>query len=530
MSALLYIIRKTFKNRIKQSLRKKVTYLYLLIIIGYFAMMFIGYSSLFENMAGEAAGPINFVYLSSFVCVWLLPVGLITYAKRKGIAFKNADVHFVFPAPIAPKTVLLFAQLKSSLFGIVFGLAFAIYGIFGFHIAVWRILIYILFYSVAENILESSLMVILYGNETFSDRIIKIFRGILYAILIVFLLFSLYLWRVEGLSLSILTTFFNHPILQFIPIMGWNIAAIRLVILGPTIINIINTIIYVLAVVLLFIAAKKMKCTGEYYEEAMKFADDYQQILDKSKSSGGQSIQFVGQKKKYKKQGNIVYKGFYGKALFYRQLLEYKKERFFIFGFRTLVDIAVGIGLIYFIKSLGAEVLEYVILFPMGVGAYMAFLGNGIGGKWSKELTKPYTFLIPESPLKKLWYATLIDYIRSFISGSILTLPIGIYFKVSPLLIFLAILVYVCLQIGNMYINIMLETIIGNLLGQMGKSFFKMIFQGIVIGISILIAVVNITIFGMEVGFLSMIACMFVFTFLLALVGSQAFKKMDILE
>ena len=528
MNALIYVLKRTFKNRIKQSLKKKITYLYLVIIVGYFVSMFAGTSSLIREM-NSTPTPMNFVYVTSFMCVWFIPTSLLTYTKRKGITFRKQDVHFIFPAPIAPKLVLLFGQFKSIIVGMIFSLGFAIYAIFGFHIAVWRILLYILFYVIAENILESSLMVILYGNETLSEKTMKIFKGILYVILILFFLFILYLWRVEGLSLSILTTFLNHPVLQCIPIMGWNVSVIRLIILGPTVITVINTIIYIIAVIALFIVAKKMKCTGEYYEEAMKFADDYQEVLDKHKS-GNEAIQFIGQKKKYKKQVEITYKGSYGKALFYRQLLEYKKERFFIFGFRTLVEIALGIGIVFFIKSVAAEMIQYAIFFPMGVGAYMVFLGGGVGNRWQKELTRPYTFLIPESPLKKLWYATLIEYIRSFISGCFMTLPVGIYFGISPLLIILAILVYVCLQINAIYTNIMLETIMGNLLGQVGKSLFKMLFQGIVITIAIFIAIINISVFGMEIGFLSMIFCMFVLTFLVALLGSRSFAKLGLLD
>lgn len=42
---------------------------------------------------------------------------------------------------------------------------------------------------------------------------------------------------------------------------------------------------------------------------------------------------------------SIKYKGYNAKAIFYRQLLEYKKNRFFIFSFRTFIFLLAGVAL-----------------------------------------------------------------------------------------------------------------------------------------------------------------------------------------
>ena len=50
----------------------------------------------------------------------------------------------------------------------------------------------------------------------------------------------------------------------------------------------------------------------------------------------------------------------------------------------------------------------------LGVVAYVALIMSGYTGKWESELKNPYIFLIPDSPLKKMWYATLMEHVKAF--------------------------------------------------------------------------------------------------------------------
>ena len=49
----------------------------------------------------------------------------------------------------------------------------------------------------------------------------------------------------------------------------------------------------------------------------------------------------------------------------------------------------------------------------LGVVAYVALIMSGYTGKWESELKNPYIFLIPDSPLKKMWYATLMEHVKA---------------------------------------------------------------------------------------------------------------------
>ena len=60
----------------------------------------------------------------------------------------------------------------------------------------------------------------------------------------------------------------------------------------------------------------------------------------------------------------------------------------------------------------------------------------------------------------------------------------------SPLTAVLYILIYACLQANKLYINILGEVLLGDVLGAFGKQIFQMLFQGIIMCIGIVVCVV----------------------------------------
>ena len=166
-------------------------------------------------------------------------------------------------------------------------------------------------------------------------------------------------------------------------------------------------LLYLLALLALFILAYRMKCSGQYYEDAMKFADDYQEARNRAKKGQAKS----SAKKRPLRRTFVKYRGGGAKAVFYRQYLEAKKSRGFLFGSRTVWALFVAVFVTWMICREGS-VLEtlrnmgdfrfYVI--PLGL-LYYIILFSGQQNRWSKERENPYIFLIPDRPFKKLWYA-----------------------------------------------------------------------------------------------------------------------------
>ncbi|OYP06798.1 hypothetical protein CG709_09910, partial [Lachnotalea glycerini] len=208
-----------------------------------------------------------------------------------------------------PKLVLINAKLNQILFAFLFHIIIAIMGVIYFHISIVNIMLYSVVAFVVENVLETCIMLLLYGNEKLTEKQIAMFCKSLYFIIAVLLLFGAYLFIQYKASWKVIELFLTHPVIQCVPIIGWNIAFLRLLILGPTTVNVVCTILYCMSAFLLFILAYQMKCTGEYYEVAITFADDYAVRVARKKKG---QVAFSYKPKLIK--AKVEYKGKYAKA------------------------------------------------------------------------------------------------------------------------------------------------------------------------------------------------------------------------
>ncbi|RDU23276.1 putative ABC exporter domain-containing protein [Anaerosacchariphilus polymeriproducens] len=520
MNGFVYLYKTTLKNRTIKALKKPVTYVYLIFIGWYLFSMVFGMGSLLKSLHFDE--PEGFAAALTILMFAIIPANMISYTKRKGLLFRPSEVQFVFTAPVTPKQVLLFAQVKSIALGILLGIWLVFLGSIYCHIPLWRMLLYFLFSVMIENVLEASIMISLYGNETISEKIIKKLPILLYGIMIIFVLAGFYVVSLNGFSISSVQKFLSIPWIQCVPLIGWCIAIIRLIIIGPTVLNIVCTVLYCLTTILLTLYAYKMKCNGEYYEDAMKFADDYQDIMNKKKRG---EVGRLGKKKKFN-NATINYKGNFAKAIFYRQLLEYKKNKFFIFGGNTLVALAAGIGIAVFAhyNPEMIKVKEFVIL---GVAAYIMIIFSGYATRWSKELENPYTFLIPDNPFRKVWYATMIEHIRAFVDGLLITIPAAIYLKISFINTILIIIIIMCLKANKLYTEMLSEFLVGQTLGAFGKSLIKLLMQSIVIGLAVLAAVLTGIAMGLKIAFFVLLVVMLGLTLAIAMGAVVLFDKME---
>lgn len=327
MSSLSFVFFQTIKNKVKRSLKRPRTFLALVFVVLYAALILYGLGSMSVDFGLNS--PEGIATVLSVLMVMIVPANLISYIKRKGLLFRPSEVHFVFAAPEEPKKVILHAGMKQFLTNFIVELFVLVLGIGVFGVTPYKMILYFLYAGVLENILEGALMIICYGNETLPKQFFTVLTYIMYGVMAAFALVVIYFVSVKGMQLSVFVDLIQLPVVQLIPIIGWEIALIQLIIIGPAGINVVATVLLLISTVLLVLYAKKMKCTGEFYEDAAKFAEDYDDRMKRSKK--GEVVVGNG-RKKYLRNVKMAYKGTYAKAIFYRQVLEYRKNRFFIFG------------------------------------------------------------------------------------------------------------------------------------------------------------------------------------------------------
>lgn len=525
MKPMMYLWCTTFKNQLKMSLRKPSNLIATIFFAGYFFMMLWSFTI---SVGTFKLGTMDIAPVLGFFVVLYSPLNLATYAKRKGIAFKKSDVNLLFTAPLSPKFIMLSAKLRTVWADILMSVFVSCVAILGFHISFWKVLVYFFFTTVIKQILETSLVLILYTNETLTEKQRNLISVIIYIILGIFVLSVGACILKNDFQVLSARKIMENSFFQMVPLIGWNVAFVFLLFSEVTVINIIGSVLYLATAVALFIVARKMKCQGEYFEDAMKFADDYEEALRKSKKG---EMAVIGKKTKYK-QKSIEYKGTGAKAIFYRQLLEYKKNRWFIFGFSSVLYLVFGVALGITGKIIPdfIEVQELRYLIIPGIMAYIGTMISTKKTKWTSELEHPLTFLIPDGAMKKMWYATLAEHIKAFVDGMLITIPAAIGMGLEFDAVILTILCSVFLNAGNIYTELLIRFISGkNVVGVL-YNLIKLVFEVILIGVGVIGGFIGWILGGftrMNIVLVGVNIALFVVAFIMALFSSFLFERMD---
>lgn len=523
MNSLLYVLKTGYKNKLKKAIRRPGFYIYIVLIGLYIVMMY----NVFHQLVVEGGfnSPKILVMVLTGITLYFTPMNYVAFAKRRGMTFLPCHVHFMFSSPVSPKLMLLFGQLQGQILSFGLQIIIVLAGIFWFQIPVLTMLLYFLAVSFFSVVAEGSLVVCLYGNEFFKEKTIKILSKAIWLVLgALVVVTALYLIN-NGFSLNSVLAFLLSDWICYIPLIGWQIGLMRLIILGPSMATLIGGICYLVWGVFLVFTAIRMKCNGDYYEDAMKFADDYQRILETRKSGNSYNVL---NNTKVNKNVSVAYKGSGAKAIFYRQLLEYKKSRFFIFGGQTLIALIVAVGLPILVYLGQVEITgigRYYAIF--GIMAYMYLVTGSIPTKWEKELENPYVYLIPAGSFSKMWYATLMEHIKMVIDALIMAIPYCVVLKLPLYYIVIIILGGTAMKAVKLYADTICNVIIGKSLGANARQLLRMFISFTIISIVIPIVMVVHMVSNPFIAVLCGCVYLLVAAGALMLGGSHAFSRME---
>ncbi len=520
MRTIGYLYLHTLKNRIRKALRHPVTYIYLLIIVMYIFLIPTSFRMMAENFRIDSPG--GMAGVMTVVAFWLVPGNLIAYAKRKGLVYRNGDVHFLFSSPVRPKLVLLYAHMKGLIASVLLNLFVIFCGKAIFQVEGWRLALYFCFTVIVENVLEGGIMLLLYGSERMSETQRGLVVKAAYALAGILALIGGSVFLREGLSLTSVLHFLNGDAVQMVPVVGWYIAVIHLIFTGPTAVNIAGTALYSLLFAAVLLMAFRMKCTGAFYEDAIKFAEDYEEVLESRRQ--GNTDKRMGKRRRFKK-ARAVWKGQGAQALFYRQLLEYKKNKYFIFDMNTVFAAAGGIFIVWIYRQ--GELGAFQNFIIPAVSAYLIFIFTSLSTKWSKELQSPYTYMLPDSPWKKLWYATAMQHVQNFVNACLIALPGAVAMKLDPAVALLCLVFYMLLAANKLYALAVAEAAMGGTLGKVGKQFFQLFAQGLAIMAAVLGGALGMAAGGIVLAYVLLDVLLALVTFVFMVLSVLNFYRME---
>ena len=460
MDSIIYLLRKNIKNAVIDTFRhplKLIVYL----LIGASIVYAVVRGFTFSGAIGDRLD-IRILYGVYFALLFFLSIPIMLKGLSTGSTFFTmGDVNNLFVAPINNKRLLVYGigkQLAASLFLVV---CFSAYGSFAIRMfdlsltdAVMLVAGIILMLFMVQVI-----TLLLFCVCSAKPRRAVFLRFVIIA-LPLFAIGSVAVYMfTNGLTLEHLYASISQSYLEYIPVIGWVHGLVFGVIENNTFGIIFNSSLLLLSCVLSLVIFFVTKL--DYYEDVLSMAESYYEFKDHIRT-GKVSDGYVRTGKiDLRKTG--IRKGSGASTIFYKNLREgSRRSRFMFFNINTLVLLGVTAVIGLAMKNFFSAPWKITIIYLANtvICSYIQFFFSA-AGDWVKELNKPYIFLIPDNPVRKLIMAGATSIIKPFIDGAIcyafLWILVGGYF---PDLIISALVYgsFGCIYIAS---NILAQRIVG---------------------------------------------------------------------
>ena len=460
MRAMSYLLRRTAINSFKELKNNPLKLiLYILIFGGVVLALTFG-----NKGAGLGEQKLE-LFRAIFLGITLL---LIFFSLKNGLEkgnnlFRLSDANFLFPAPIKPQSVLIYGFIKligSSL--VLIPILIVQIPTLNMTFAIIRngwIIILAAFFLL--TILNSIISLLVYSIGSLNERYNKIMKVFLYSITALFLLGLIYNLLKTGNMTTNLINYMNLNIFKYIPIAGWIINIFEVAIIGFNYLALVYLLLCILTIFIGIFVIYNLNL--DYYENAMNNSITKEEMMSRAKSGKGQVAQSNSKLRKVK--ADFRYSG--AKAIFSKQMLEARKTGFIFMDKNTLIYSIISIIYAYFMRSNGVNFLLYML-------AYMNLIFSQ-SGPWSSELKNHYIYLIPESSIKKIIYATSMEIIKSFITGSIIFVISSFIYNISILHSLTLALTFTSIIGIILYSNMVIRRLLGNIASVTVATFLRFI-------------------------------------------------------
>ena len=514
MTTIFYIIRKAVKNAILDTFKHPARLiLYGLVGLSLIYAVIMGFTM--NAVDYELSKDIRALYGGYLALLHFISIPIMLKGLSSGTSFFSmSDVNNIFVAPLSPKKILIYGvgrQLLSMMFLVV---CFSSYG--GMVMRLFRL-------SVSNALLLVSgilmmfifiqmITLVIFCISSGHPKRANLLKYIIYAIPIYTLtVFGILMFK-NGLTIENLFSSMSDPILEYSPIIGW----VHGFIFGLVNNDFENIIVYgILLLFMIIVCVLVFLYTQlDYYEDVLQQAENNYIFRDSIKTGTMSEAAFVGSRKI--KVSNLgIGKGKGASAIFYKHLKEgTRRSRFKFLNISTAV--LLGIALVTGIAM--DQLLSYnpfkTTIIYIGVTiicSYVQFFFSA-SGDWVKELGKPYIFLIPEDPVKKLIMASATSIIKPFIDAGISYILLAIIVGGTIPDIITSILVYG--SFGCVYIaaNVLAQRIVG-MNGNRGifitfymSLIFLLMVPGVFLGVMSLahshwLAAISATVMGLPIFF-----------------------------
>lgn len=508
-NALSYLLGRRLKNQLLALLKSPSKLIFVILMAGIIAL------TLISGQTGSQGQPRRDIREFSAGVFALFAIIFAVIAKKgfdNGASmFRMQDVNLVFPSPLKPQSVLfygLFQQLGTSLligFFLLFQYSWLhmLYGVdFG------AVVLVFLTYGLTVFCAQLTAMAI-YSFTSSNEKRKQTVKAVFYGIIIVYVAgLLLYLLADRGNAAQRLAGALNGMAFRLFPVAGW-IADIAngaiLQDLWRTVLGAALCIAFVAGIAVLIV-----KGNPDYYEDVLQSTETaHQAALDKKEGRIGES---APRRVKTGKTG--IGRGEGASVFYYKHLLENRRSGMFFLNPQIIIFILVIIGFAFFMRGNG--------LIPVFAFATYMQIFSVAFGRLNKEILKPFVYLVPEPPFKKLMACIRESFFSSAAEAALVFIPVGFLLGLSPLETLLCIAARFSFALLFIAGNIMVGRILGSFAS---KALIMFVFIAILIALSMpgiaaaiifsmsaggfanAAMLISMTVFNIPIAFLVLFAC-----------------------
>lgn len=438
-SPLVYLTLTKLKNQIKALLKSPAKLIYGLFLIAMFALVI--YSSSFME---EDGGPAVYRDFSEFAAILTLLytvmflVVFVNGSAGKASMFTMPDTSLLFPSPVSPRRVLFYGLIKqlgtSLLLGFFLLFQYSwVHQLYG--ITYGGLLLAVGGYAVSLFAAQLCAMAV-YSRSSGKENASHWIKTAVYGSALLYVLAAAFTCRgslsallsgeggLDGLLSEACAFFSDFPGLLF-PVSGWISALFGGLLSGNLILaGTGGALLLILFAALVFLIATSK---NNYYEDALQGAETAQSLVTAQKEG-----QFQETAPKHVRLGKIgLKKGWGASAIYYKHKVENRRSGVFCLSSMSLLFAVIIIAFSFFMQGL-EDADDGILIGVFAMGTYMQLFSVALG-RFNRELTKPYLYLLPEPPLKKLLYALLESLVSEGVEAVLIFIPVGLILHASPL-------------------------------------------------------------------------------------------------
>lgn len=485
MKSLIYLMLITAKNKLLE-LKRHPAKLILMIFVILMLALVIGTSFLDGPTEGLTYRPINELYaIILALYTFIFGLGALQGLKSGSSFFSIADVQLVFPAPISSRKVLLYGLIKQMSTSLLVGF-FLLYQFSWVHqnygVSFAFLLFVLLGYGICMFTSQLTAMAI-YVFTSDNERRQKLVRIAIYAVVGLLALYILYpLLNDQADPIGTITTSADSFVVSLLPVAGWMKAAIVGCFSGNIVMALFGfgaTALFIFG--LLFAITK---AHSDFYEDVLQATEVSHSVITAKKEGNLESLST--QNVKVGKQG--INKGFGASAFFFKHLLENRRSKFFLLDKTSFLFLVINIGFAFMTRDQG--------LMPILFFSTYLQLFSISAGRWAWELKRPFVYVVPESPFKKLISICSESVYKAIVEAAVLFIVIGYMLGLSPIQIAACIVMRIGFAILLIAVNILIERIFGTIASKVIMIMIYLLVllvlcaPGVVLGIYLTIAVI----------------------------------------